>query len=256
MYRRSIPLIMAFAMTLSYPHLSFAEESAHAPRILSIGAGMRWSPSPYKDYDKKALPFPIVFYEGQKFVFRGALVGLKLWTPGNSELMLTVSPAAYRFRRDDTSDAALKALSNRDLSGLAGFAWQSKGTWGQLQTSVQQEVTDHGGGRMASLNYGYSLTRGNLTITPSLGAVYTSSMLNDYYFGVSVQEATRSGLKAYSPKSGISPFGTLSASFRLTTKWVLMTTASYSELSDAVSDSPMVSGDSTTSYFLGISYIL
>ena len=85
----------------------------------SLGIGAAWAPSPYRSYDNKALPLPLVNYEGKSFYFRGASAGYKLFSTQTDEISVLVSPFANRFRHQDTNNAQLKQLSNRDISGLA-----------------------------------------------------------------------------------------------------------------------------------------
>src|SRR6187402_57395 len=113
-----------------------AQSADGHPSGWSLGVGAAWAPSPYRSYDNKALPLPLVNYEGKSFYFRGASAGYKLFSTPSDEISLLVSPFANRFRHQDTNNAQLKQLSNRDISGMAGVAWRHKAEWGVLSASA------------------------------------------------------------------------------------------------------------------------
>jgi len=221
----------------------------------SLGVGAAWAPSPYRNYDNKALPLPVVSYEGKSFYFRGTSAGYKLFSTRTDELSILVSPFANRFRHQDTDDARLRQLSNRDISGMAGVAWRHTAEWGVISTSAQKEFTGHGGGTLLDAGYSYPLRKGAVTFIPTVGVARSNSALNDYYYGVSGREALRSGLSAYHADSGTAPYVNLMAIYRLSPSWVASGGMRYTILPDAVTDSPMVSADHTRSFFVSLSHV-
>jgi len=221
----------------------------------SLGIGAAWAPSPYRSYENKALPLPLVNYEGKSFYFRGASAGYKLFSTKTDEISLLVSPFANRFRHQDTDNAQLKQLSNRDISGLAGVAWRHKAEWGVVSASAQKEFTGHGGGTLLDAGYSYPLKKGAVTFIPTVGISRSNGALNDYYYGVSGREALRSGLPAYHADGGTAPYVNLMANYRLSPSWVTSAGTRYTILPDAVKDSPMVNADHTRSFFVSLSHV-
>ncbi|SFW62501.1 MipA/OmpV family protein [Luteibacter sp. UNCMF366Tsu5.1] len=243
---------LALAGALLIPSVPMAAPSTSQ---FSLGVGFAWSPSPYRSYDNKAWPLPVANYEGERFFIRGVGVGMRLWRDEGNELSLVASPIGNRFRHDDTDDTRLRRLSDRDISGQLGVQWRSRGTWGVVQLAAQKEVTGHGGGHVFDANYGYPLPfGGGLVLIPMVGATYTSDALNDYYYGITDKEALKSGLPAYRAGSGTAPYAGVTANAKLGTRWNLLATLRLSRLPDAVKDSPMVTGSSTRSYLVALSY--
>ncbi len=232
-----------------------AQSADEHPAGWSLGVGAAWAPSPYRSYDNKALPLPLVNYEGKSFYFRGASAGYKLFSTPSDELSILVSPFANRFRHQDTDDARLRQLSDRKISGMAGVAWKHKAEWGVVSASAQKEFTGHGGGILLDANYSYPLPKGALTLVPAVGVSHSNGALNDYYYGVSGREAARSGLTAYHADSGNAPYVNLMAIYRLSPSWVTSGGMRYTVLPDAVKDSPMVNADHTRSFFISLSHV-
>jgi outer membrane protein len=224
------------------------------PPAWSLGIAATWSPSPYRSYDNKAWPLPLVNYEGKSFYFRGVSFGYRLLTTPGSELSLVASPLGQRFRHDDTDDARLRRLSDRDISGLAGLAWQYRADWGVLHAGAQKEFTGHGGGTQLDASYGYPIRQGALTLLPTVGMQHRNSALNDYYYGIGAKQAARSGLPAYHAGGGNQPYLDLSAVYRLSPRWSVTGGLRYTRLPDSVKDSPMTDADATRAYFLGVSH--
>lgn len=148
---------------------------------------------------------PIISYEGRKFHFRGGSFGYKLLDSDSTEVSLMASPYMMRFKRKDSHDPQLRQLSNRGFSAMAGVAVRHTAPWGLLQGNVQAEVSGHGGGVAADAKYAYPLPMGRVTLVPGVGLNYAGKGLNDYYFGVSEDEARRSGLARYRAAAGCRP---------------------------------------------------
>ncbi|UPG88508.1 MipA/OmpV family protein [Luteibacter aegosomaticola] len=251
---RKLMLCGVSVLTMASCFTAHAQDRSEQGK-LSLGLGVAWSPSPYRSYDNKAWPLPVASYEGQRFFLRGPSFGARLWNSSSSELAVALSPIGNRFRHEDSRNSQLRQLKDRDLSAQLGLQWQTKGTWGRVALAAQKEVTGHGGGHVFDANYSYAMPFGSaVVITPMVGVAYTSSALNDYYYGVSRKEALRSGLPAYRSGSSSAPYAGASAFIKLGARWSAVGTFRYSRLADEISDSPMVHGDSTVGYSAALMY--
>lgn len=221
----------------------------------SLGIGAIWSPSPYRNYDNKAWPLPLVNYEGKSFYVRGATLGYRLFTTSQDEFSVIASPLGNRFLHDDTDDPRLRRVSDRDISGMAGVAWRHRASWGVVQASAQKEFTGHGGGNAFDANYSYPIIEGHLTLQPTAGVTYDSSALNNYYYGIGFNDALRSGLSVYHPGGGSSPYLGIVATYKLSQSWLTSGGIRYTSLPSVVKNSPMVDASHTQSYFFSLSYI-
>jgi outer membrane protein len=226
--------------------------TAHSPSW-SVGIATAWSPSPYRDYDNKALPLPMLNYDGKSFYVHGLTLGYRLFGIGSDEFSIVASPFVYRFNHDDTSDPSLRRLSDRDISGLAGIAWQHRAAWGVVQASAQAVFTGHGGG-VFDASYSYPLIAGRLTLIPTAGVAYNTSAVNNYYYGISRSDAQNSGLPFYRADGDSLPYVGMIATYRLFHSWQASGGARFTLLPDAIKNSPMIDADHTESYFVSLSY--
>jgi MipA family protein len=248
-------LMFCSVSALAMATLPTAHAQESKPGGFSLGLGVAWSPSPYRDYDNKAWPLPMASYEGKTFFLRGPSFGARLFQGRSNELSVVLSPIGNRFRAEDTHNAQLRRLEDRDLSAQLGLQWLTHGDWGNLTLSAQREVTGHGGGHVFDANYSYTMPFGrSVVIIPMVGAAYTNRKLNDYYYGISRKEALRSGLPTYRSDSATAPYVGASAIVRLGERWSAIASFRYSRLPDAVSDSPMVDADATLAYSAALMY--
>lgn len=232
---------------------ALAQAPGAKPRS-SLGVAVVALKSPYTGYKTDTVGAPIISYEGARFHFRGGSVGYKLLDNASTEVSVLVSPYMMRFKRRDSDDPQLRQLSNRGFSAMAGMAVRHTAPWGLLQGNVQAEVSGHGGGIAADAKYAYPVPMGRVTLVPGVGLNYAGKGLNDYYFGVSEDEARRSGLARYRAGSGVSPYMDLTAVMPLGPHWTATASLRRTRLSDAVKDSPMTTGEHMDSAAVSLSY--
>ena len=230
-----------------------AQTTAESGTVRQLGLGAFWSPSPYRNYDNKPLPLPMIHYQGESFYVQGASLGYRFSKTDEDELSIVVAPFWRRFRHADTQDPQLRLLSDRDISGMAGVAWRHHADWGTFKASAEKELTGHGGGGLFEASYSYSLSMGSMRITPVVGAAYTTGALNEYYYGVSTAESVRSELPGYRPGGGTAPYFGIGATLPLSRSWLLNAGWNYSVLPEAIKNSPMVDASHMQSYFIALS---
>lgn len=232
-----------------------AQSSAEHSATWALGLGVIWSPSPYRNYNNKAWPLPMVNYDGKSFYIHGISIGYRLFKTDQDEFSIVASPMGNRFLHSDSHDPQMRLLSDRDISGLAGVAWRHHAEWGVLQASAQKEFTGHGGGGVFDASYSYPLIQGSLRLVPTLGVTYNTSALNNYYYGISTAEALRSGLPSYHAGGGTSPYLGITASYQLSRSWMVSASIRYTALPTTIKNSPMVDAGHTQSYLIALSYI-
>lgn len=220
----------------------------------SLGVAVVALKSPYAGYKTDTVGAPIISYEGRRFHFRGGSVGYTLFDDERTEVSLMAAPYMMRFKHNDSDDLRLRQLSNRGFSLMTGVAVRHNADWGLVQANVQAEVSGHGGGIAADAKYAYPLPTGRVTLMPGVGLSYAGSALNDYYFGISDQQARRSGLARYRAGSGVSPYFELTAVMPLGPHWTASASLRRSVLSSAVKDSPMTRGEHMDAAALSLSY--
>jgi len=228
--------------------------SALADNKFSLGAGVGVLETPYKDYDRKVVPVPVITYEGDDFWFRGLGGGYYLWNDESDKLSVTAYYSPFEFKPKDSDNWQLRQLDKRKATLMAGLSYVHNTQYGFLRTSLAGDTLDNSNGISWDLAWLYRYTNGGLTLTPGIGVEWSSENMNEYYYGVSGKESRRSGLDRYDPDSDWSPYLELSASYKLSDDWSVYGVGRYTHLSSEVKDSPMVDKSWAGALSAGVTY--
>lgn len=241
------PLLCTVA--LSTPLLANAQEQAPGVQAgITFGA----TTGAYAHYDDKPLVLPALSWQGKRFFASPGSLGMNLYKADGLRLSAVATPYTLRFKTDDVNDPQLRRLHSRQMSAMVGINADYSADWGAIAASVKREVSGHGGGVESSLHYSYPIQVGRFTWVPRVGVVHSSARLLDYYYGISDEEALRSGLAAYKPGSATSPSLQIAVSTPLGTKWRATGVVANQWFGDAVEDSPMARRSSQTSAFISL----
>ncbi len=236
-------------VVLSTPLLASAQEQAPGVQAgITFGA----TTGAYAHYDDKPLVVPALAWQGKRFYASPGSLGVYLYKEQGLRVSAVVTPYTLRFKTDDVNDAQLRRLHSRQMSAMAGVSAEYSADWGALSASVKREISGHGGGLESSLYYSYPIQAGRFTWVPRVGVVHSSARLLDYYYGISDEEALRSGLAAYSPGSATSPGLQIAVSTPLGTKWRATGVVASQWFGDAVKDSPMARRGAQNSAFISL----
>ena len=206
----------------------------------SVGAGGGFSSSPYKGHDDSIMPFPLVFYEGERFFVRGLGAGVHIWKGDNQEISAGLSYSFFHFDPDSTDDDQLGRLDERYATATIDLLYRLRTQWGTASLKVSRDILGHSDGFTADASYRLPFSVGRVRLTPGVGVQWASQEQLDYYFGVSSRESQKSGLAEYSPSNAFSPYLSLDAGYSLTESWSLGAGAQVVFLNDEIKDSPMV----------------
>ena len=198
---------------------------------------------------------PLVNWDDKRFYIKGLGAGVYLWKSDTVKLSGGLEYLPLHFRPQDSDNAAMKQLDKRYSSMLAFAAWEySSRDLGSLRFKVAADVLDNSGGFLADISYSKPIELGDVVLTPAVGVCWSSADYNDYYYGVSAQEAQRSSLAAYEADGGFSPYASLRFDFALSPHWGLYAMASAMLLSEEIRDSSMVDEDVKLGIGGGIRY--
>lgn len=220
----------------------------------SIGASALVSPNPYRGYQERVYPVPIINYEGDDFFFRTLSAGYYLWKDPQNQLSLTAYYSPLSFRTRDTDDAQMKRLDARHGTLMAGVLYSHQAQWGTLRTAFAGDTLDNSNGLVGDLAYIYPVKLGAWSLSPAVGVGWNSKKQNQYYYGVSGAESARSGLEQYKPGDSWAPYVELVANYQINKDWNAFFMGRYIQLSDEVKDSPMVDKSYTGLLWTGIRY--
>jgi outer membrane scaffolding protein for murein synthesis (MipA/OmpV family) len=231
------------------------------PGSVGIGYAARFGQSPYEgvgdigsvysDYNYDLVP--LYLYEGEYLFSHGTEWGVHVWQPENFRVDLL---ARYRFDRlQEESSEFLEGMTDRKQTVDIGAAMMLQGGWGQLHFSAVTDLMDRHEGEELDLTYLFPWERGRWTLIPSIGVVYKSASLTNYYYGVRPEEALpdRPG---YTPGSAYNWRVGLNAEYHWLENWHLFANVAYEGLDDVIKNSPIVARDGLLSAYLGITWSL
>lgn len=220
----------------------------------SLGASALGIVNPYRGYDNKIYPVPLVSYEGDDFYFKSLTAGYYLWKDDKNKFSLTATYIPFVFDPDDSDDHQMKNLNKRRGTLMSGLAYSHNEDWGTLRATFSGDVLNNSNGLVADAAYLYPIHQDNWALIPSFGVMWNSSNQNDYYYGVSKDESRRSGMSSYSADDSFNPYAELSARYNFTKDWQAFFTGRYIRLADEVKDSPMVDKSYTAVVWTGVTY--
>jgi MipA family protein len=142
---------------------------------------------------------------------------------------------------------------DRDYAVELGVEVLTDGDWGTLELTAYHDVsgTHEGYELYADYSYGWRVRR--LYIEPSIGASYKSADLNNYYWGVTPDEAGVVVLP-YEAGAGVNWHARLKFGYQLSRHWALSLVAEYERLNDAAAASPIVEQPDVLGWFAGAAY--
>ena len=141
----------------------------------------------------------------------------------------------------------------RDYAIEAGFETLIDGAWGAATLRAFHDVSNTHDGYEISASYDYRITRGRLSIAPSLGIAYKDDALSDYYWGVHEDEASFV-LQQYFARGGLSWEVGLRGSYYLSEHLRIAASANYERLEYSVARSPLVKDPYVVGYFAGLAW--
>lgn len=248
------PVLVAIALLFSTQ--AFAETSTPLAKDsdaeLKLGAGVSFKSSAYHA-DNGVSVVPLAFYDNNVWYAEGAEAGFYSYKDDTNHVRLGLSYDGRSFDPDDATGNH-KALDPRKSSVLAHASYLYITPVGGIRAKVGTDILKKHKGTTLSLAHISRFKVGETTLYPSFGAVWQSQSYNNYYYGVTADESTRSGLATYTADAGVSPFVSLTANRDLTDKISLFGHGRMEWLSSSQKSSPLVKDDTEATITLGAMY--
>ncbi|MFO7813686.1 MAG: MipA/OmpV family protein [Pelovirga sp.] len=232
---------------------SFAENSNAGERQpkLTLGLGSVISTNPYRGADRKILALPLLAYEGERFFVRSTTIGYHLVKQNNLTLSLLSS---YRMAGYDSGDSNfLRGMADRDGTLEAGLQVFLPTSYGQLRATLLSDVLDEHNGHEAKLTFSKRFPLQRFFVSPFVSAIWQSSQLVNYYYGVRSVEASVVR-PVYKPDSSVLVQLGVMANYLFREHWSISGQIAVTRLADEISNSPIVKDDLVTSAYIGIGY--
>lgn len=141
-------------------------------------------------------------------------------------------------------------LRKRRMAGLAGFEYSRTRGAVDLQIHILQEITDYHGGQEVRFAMARHYYNGKHHLTLSAGAIWQSSKVLDYYYGIEEGEGG-TGNYDYTPGSGISGVVRADWRYQLSKRWSLTLTTAYRSIAHEIRQSPIITERGVLTAFAG-----
>jgi len=209
----------------------------------SLGAGAIITSQPYIGQETKVLPFPMIRYDSELFYVDVTKAGVHLYKNRGWEANLQLSYIATGFNSDDAKE--LNDLYSRlpTLGAGLGIKYNSKNI--AFSFFVEKDALGISDGLHSNVQLGYNIRSGKMFIRPFIGSYLRDKKYTDYYYGVSKEESSKTGLAEYNMNHA-SAMGYVGALlyYGIDKHWSLYANIYYShDIDQYVKDSPIVDKD-------------
>ncbi|UNU73491.1 MipA/OmpV family protein [Moraxella nasovis] len=199
---------------------------------------------------------PLFLYDNNRFYLEGAEGGYYPYKDSQNWVRIGLSYDDTHFEPKDAKSTQLKQLDERKPSINAHVSYMHITPVGGFEIKAAKDISNHSDGQIISLTHRSKFTflDDNLTVYPKVGATWYDKKHNNYYYGVSDAEVAKSGLRSYQAKSGISPYISASAFYKINDRISAFGNQKFEWLSSTQKDSPLTDGSTKSSTSLGLLY--
>ena len=187
---------------------------------------------------------------------RSSRAGIKLLDQGNrsdgQRLDIFIERRLEGFTTEKPP-ASLVGMAGRDPGLDLGLSYQQRQSWGTWRAELVKDVGNASRGFEARLGYSNEWRSGRWSLRPDVALSWRDAKLNNYYYGVLLNEATASRA-AYVPGSGVQAQLGVYGTYDWSEKWRLLGGVSATVLGSSVSDSPIVDKRVLPSVYVGAAY--
>ncbi|MBU9863691.1 MipA/OmpV family protein, partial [Rahnella aceris] len=199
-------------------------------------------------------PLPIISYDSTYLFFHGLSGGLHLYKDEHNEFNFLAEYSLMEFKPGDSDDDSLKKLNKRKATMMSGVSFIHHDSWGLIHADFKKDVLGNSQGMTSDVGYDYRFKWNDLDLSPGVGFLWNSKKQNEYYYGVSSKESSRSGLNIYDPDDSFSPYIQLALDYPFAENWKASVMARYTLLPNEIKNSPMIDKSGSASFGLGILY--
>ena len=220
----------------------------------SFGLGVSASDSPYKGYGTQYDPLPHIDYDNGLFFIDDLSAGIYAYNTNNQSLSIGARYLSNEFKPHDSDNHQLRILDSRHSTLLAEIEYSIDTNFGSFSSSIGVDVLNESNSLLANTDYSIPYMQGSLIIVPTIGINWANSKHNDYYYGISHKESSRSKLHYFNADSSFTPYAEIGMQYSLTDDISTFGSLHIDKLTGDAADSPMVDNSTVTSIYMGISY--
>ncbi|MGK9175075.1 MipA/OmpV family protein [Yokenella regensburgei] len=223
----------------------------------SLGLTGSWSSKIYKgvNENKNNLLFPNIEYETGRFWFHGLSTGYDFFKTPSDQMAILGYYLPLSYKATDSHSSQMRKLNDRRSSIMTGVSYTHQSDeWGIFETVLAADALNNSNGYNFSQTWSYPIQLGMFNLLPAVGVNWSDRKFNRYYYGISSDEAARSGNTKYTPGDSWAPFAEFNIIYSLTEQWNIYGGSRYTFIPNEVSKSPMVAKDSLLTFWTGFSY--
>lgn len=270
MHYRNTPLALLLILFLAMPCV--ADEAGEKARESSwrlgaaFGYGVRSNPLVQSDDIPIYVDLDIAWF-GKRWFFDNGDLGFTFadTDTATANLVARVNSDRLFFSRTNTrfisvdfaglplAEAVDFKPPERDYAIELGVELLADGDWGALHLAGFHDISDTHEGYEVYADYSYGWRKQRLYIEPAVGVSYKSARLNNYYWGVTPEEAGVVSFP-YEAKAGLNWHTRLKAGYQLDRHWAVSLVAEYESLNDEAATSPIVKESNVLGWFAGVSW--
>ncbi|OOR92099.1 hypothetical protein B0181_02135 [Moraxella caviae] len=236
--------------------------AAHAQNLptddnarLRLGAVASFKSGGY-DTDNNVGAAPLFLYDNNRVYLEGSEGGVYAYKDNENWLRAGLGFDGRSFDPDDAKTSQLQGMDKRKASANAYVSYMRITPVGGFEVKAATDILDRSGGQSVSLAHRskFDFMNGDLTVYPKAGVTWYSDDYNQYYYGVSADEAARTGVSVYQADAGFSPFVSASAFYQINDRVSLFGNQKFEWLSSEQKRSPLTDSSVESSTNLGLLY--
>ena len=236
--------IIIFLMILN---LSAKESS------ITIGSGIYTQSQPYKNVDALILLSPVIFYDNGILYVRWTRIGAYFLGAKYDDyawgFSLSAEPRTNGYEADD-----IENMMQRKDSWEGGLSFSAKISKSYIEILAFTDILNSEKRWILKSEVGYDFKVYNISFYPSFSLTYQSSEFNNYYFGVTNDEASKKSISPYIAKSGFLWSAQTYIEYPFTSKLSTLINIKIDKLSSEATDSPIVDEKFIYSSLLSLIY--
>lgn len=227
----------------------------HAPNDpLSIGLALAWEDSPYKGYKNHFTPVPTINYDSGIWYLEDLTLGVYLYNQNQQNITLSLNFLDNKFSSNNSRDNQLYQLSKRYPTLLAVLEYAIDTQIGSFSANIGHDTLDVSQSTLINLEYSVPILGENWVILSTLGLNWADGKHNNNYYGVSHDEAIRSGLSYHNAHSSLKPYISITGQYSITKQIRFFSGIEVERLTGDAANSPMVARKTIPTFYAGLIY--
>ncbi|GAA5236250.1 MipA/OmpV family protein [Verticiella sediminum] len=246
-------LIAAVALCTAWAPAAFAQgsQAKDGSGRWALGIGAVVLDKPYRDFDRKVLPLPLISYESKWISATAPTFDVKLYSTDALSFRLRARWSGDGYEAKDS--AVLTGMDERKSSLWAGGAVTWKTGFANFSGEVLADAMGNSKGTRAKLQIDRRFAAGKFGFTPRLAAEWVDDKYVDYYYGVQQSEA-QAGRAFHEGKATTNLQFGLRMDYSPSRHHTVFVDVGATRFGSSVKDSPLVDKTTGTTLALGYAY--